>query len=407
MKEYNICTLPNGLRIIHEVSPTQVVYCGYTVCAGTRDESPEEQGMAHFCEHMTFKGTERRRAWHILNRLECVGGDLNAYTNKEETVYYAALPKAHFPRAVELLSDIVFHSTYPQHEIDREVEVIIDEISSYEDSPSELIFDQFESMLFEGHPLAGNILGSPDSLHAFRTADARRFTGRYYRPAGTTFFVYGQVDFDTVVRLVERHTAGLSAEPVTKAAPALPPYTPRELTVDRHTHQAHVLIGTRSYSAYDPRRIGLFLLNNLLGGPGMNSRLNVSLRERNGLVYNVESNLSSYTDIGVWSIYFGCDAADVDRCRHLVGKELQRLTDKALTPSQLEAAKRQLKGQIDVSCDNFESYALAMGKVFAHYGHYRDIDRLLEQIDTLTADGLLDIARETFAPEQLTTLIYN
>ncbi|MEG2156782.1 MAG: pitrilysin family protein [Bacteroidaceae bacterium] len=406
MRQHNEHTLPNGLKIIHEPSPTEVVYCGFVVRAGTRNEDEADSGMAHFCEHVTFKGTERRRSWHVLNGLERVGGDLNAYTNKEETVYYAAVLREDFAKAVDLLADIVFHSIYPQREIDKEVEVIIDEIESYKDSPSELIFDEFEEMLFRGHPLGRSILGDPVRLRQLTTADALRFCSKHYQPQNTAFFVYGQVDFPRIVRTVSKATKdlcqGLPLEPIV----GLPAYVPEERVVERGTHQAHVLIGNRTFCASDDRRVALFLLNNILGGPGMNSRLNVSLRERSGLVYSVESNAMHYTDTGVWNVYFGCDPDDVERCRKLLLRELRLFREKPLRATQLAAAKKQLKGQIGISCDHFESYALSMGKVFAHYGYYRDIHRLSEQVDAVTSEMIQQIAEVLFAEDQLTTLIY-
>lgn len=406
MREHNLHTLANGLRIIHESSPTEVLYCGYTVDAGTRDEDLNEQGMAHFCEHMAFKGTERRKSWHILNGLERVGGDLNAYTNKEETVYYAAVLKEDFTRAADLLTDIVFHSIYPQKEIDKEIEVIIDEIESYKDSPSEQIFDDFENILFCGHSLGRSILGTPEHLRSFRTEDALRFVKRLYCPSNVTFFVYGKIDFSKIIHTIEKLTADIPSGSPIKNSLQLPEYRPQIHKINLQTHQAHVMIGNRCYSAYDKKRVGLFLLNNLLGGPGMNSRLNLSLRERHGLVYTVESNLSSYTDTGVWNIYFGCDNKDIDLCRELVSIELRRMTEEPLTKTQLSAAKKQLKGQIGISCDNFENYALSMGKIYTHYNHYRDIDKLYEQIEALTSEQLLEIAQEIFDENQLSTLLY-
>lgn len=339
---YNTFILPNGLRIIHTPSMTNVTYCGFAVDAGTRDELPDEQGMAHFVEHLIFKGTRKRRAWHILNRMENVGGDLNAYTNKEETVIYSAFLKEHFARAVELLTDIVFHSTFPEHEIAKEVEVIIDEIQSYEDSPAELIFDDFEELIFPEHPLGRNILGKPEQLRRFGSQDALRFTGRYYRPANMVFFVQSDIDFKRIVRTVEKAMAEIpfsAVEGYQRQAPL--PYQPQQLTLHKDTHQAHVMIGGRGYNAYDERRTGLYLLNNILGGPGMNSRLNISLREKRGLVYTVESNLTAYTDTGTFCIYFGCDEEDADYCAELVHKELRKLRDHALTSSQLHAAKNK------------------------------------------------------------------
>ena len=403
---YNIHTLPNGLRIIHAPNQSAVAYCGFAVDAGTRDEADNEQGMAHFVEHLLFKGTKKRHAWHILNRMEHVGGDLNAYTNKEETIVYSAFLAEHFPRAVELLSDIVFHSTFPQHEIDKEVEVIIDEIQSYEDSPSELIFDDFEELLFPNHPLGRNILGKPDLLHQFKSEDALRFTSRYYRPENMIFFVQGNVDFKRVVRLVEKSTADLTSNIGTYTRKHPDIYITQNLTLHRDTHQAHVMIGSRGYDAHNEKRTALYLLNNILGGPGMNSRLNVSLRERSGLVYNVEANLTSYTDTGVFCIYFGTEHDDVDRCMCLVKKELKKLCDKPLSIAQLAAAKKQIIGQIGVARDNAESTALGMAKTFLHYNKMDDPQEVFQRIEALTSKELWEVSNEMFAENQLSTLFY-
>lgn len=407
--KYNTATLDNGLRAIHCPSASPVVYCGYEVCAGTRDEKEGEEGMAHFCEHTTFKGTRHRSAMQILNRLESVGGDLNAFTNKEDTVYYSAILKNHFPRAVDLLTDIVFGSTYPQAEIDKEVEVICDEIESYNDSPAELIFDDFENAIFAGHPLGHNILGSADTLRTYTTADAMRFTQRYYRPENTVFFVYGDVDFKSVVRQLKRATSAFpAAQPLIDVTPSitLPPYQPRHIVHDKGTHQAHVMVGNRAYSAHDSHRLPLYLLNNILGGPGMNARLNISLRERNALVYTVESSMVSYSDTGLWCTYFGCDPKDVKKCLRLVRREFDRVMDRPLSESQLKAAKRQIKGQIGVACDNRESFALDFGKAFLHYGWLKDVEKLMADIDNVTAREIQQAALDIFDPDRMTTLIY-
>lgn len=400
-------TLPNGLRIIQASSPTGVAYCGYAVDAGTRDERDNEQGMAHFVEHLIFKGTRKRKAWHILNRMERVGGDLNAYTNKEETVVYSTFLKEHFLRAAELLTDIVFNSTFPQAEIEKEVEVIIDEIQSYEDSPSELIFDDFEELIFPDHPLGRNILGRPDQLRDFRTEDALNFVNRFYRPDNMVFFVLGDLDFKRTVRTLEKLTADIPAGE-TGDYRRMPPlaYQPKHLTLYKDTHQSHVMIGSRGYDAYDEHRTGLYLLNNILGGPGMNSRLNVALREKRGLVYNVESNLTAYTDTGTFCIYFGCDPEDADRCIELVQRELRKLREQPLTDSRLNAAKKQIIGQIGVASDNFENNALDMAKCFLHYKHYENKEEVFRRIEALTAGQLQDIANEMFSENYLSTLIY-
>ena len=407
--KYNTATLPNGLRIIHLPSTSQVVYCGFGINAGTRNELPGEEGVAHFCEHTTFKGTERRRALTIINCLETLGGELNAFTNKEDTVYYAAILKEHFPKAVDLLADIVFHSQYPQTEIDKEIEVICDEIESYNDSPAELIYDLFENIIFNGHPLGHNILGDAEQLRTYKSETAKSFTQRFYTPRNAAFFAYGDINFNSLVTMLKKATKGFGEQnPIIGDADIvapLPVYTPLTRCIDKGTHQAHVMIGNRAYSVHDERRIALYLLNNILGGPGMNARLNLSLRERNGLVYTVESTMVSYSDTGVWCTYFGCDPHDVKRCLRLVNKELQRVMEKPLTTSQLNAAKRQIKGQLGVACDNRESFALDFGKSFLHYGWEKDITDLFKRIDILTADNIQQVAREIFAPELLTTLI--
>ena len=449
--KYNTYTLDNGLRIIHLPSDSQVVYCGYQINAGTRNEEPGEEGLAHFCEHVTFKGTERRKAWHILNCLESVGGDLNAYTNKEGTVYYSAILKEHIARAVDLLSDIVFHSVYPQAEIDKEVEVICDEIESYNDSPAELIYDEFENILFKGSPLGHNILGTAEQVRAFTTEDALRFTRKLYRPDNAIFFAYGDIDFKKLVKLIGRALAddesGKLAEEGCHAdfaddadfsgdtgisegrdsentqmsqAPQMTQISRgamdsrdsmdspagQTIVMQKNTHQAHVMIGTRAYDVNDDRRMPLYLLNNMLGGPGMNAKLNLALREHNGLVYTVESTMVSYGDTGTWSIYFGCDEHDVKRCLRLVRKELDKFMQKPLSDAQLKAAKKQIKGQIGVACDNRENFALDFGKSFLHYGWEKNVDRLYGQVDEITAAQIQAVAQELFDKDRLTTLIF-
>ncbi|MBQ8502214.1 MAG: insulinase family protein [Bacteroides sp.] len=398
--------LPNGLRIIHQPTTSKVAYCGYAVDAGTRDEQEEEQGMAHFVEHLIFKGTRKRRAWHILNRMENVGGDLNAYTNKEETVIYSAFLTEHFARAFELLTDIVFHSTFPQREIEKEVEVIIDEIQSYEDNPSELIFDDFEDLIFRGHALGRNILGRPDLLRSFTSADAASFTSRFYHPANMVFFVQGNLNFKQVVRLAERLVGDVPTLSADSRRIPPPEYKPQQLIIPKETHQAHVMIGGRGYDAHNEHRTALYLLNNLLGGPGMNSRLNIALRERRGLVYNVESNLTSYTDTGTFCIYFGCDPEDSEKCIRLVHKELQQLCSKKLSPTQLAAAKKQLIGQIGVAGDNNENNALSMAKTFLHYNKYETPEAVFRRIEALTSEELWQVSNEVFTESYLSTLIY-
>lgn len=427
--KYNTYTLDNGLRIIHLPSDSKVVYCGYQINAGTRNEEPGEEGLAHFCEHVTFKGTERRKAWHILNCLESVGGDLNAYTNKEGTVYYSAILKEHIARAVDLLTDIVFHSVYPQAEIDKEVEVICDEIESYNDSPAELIYDEFENIIFKGSPLGHNILGTAEQVRSFKTEDALRFTRKLYRPDNAIFFAYGDIDFKKLVKLLktlnmehgtlnfmnsktsETPTAEMEAGDANHKVQSSKfkvqsKVEGQTIVMQKNTHQAHVMIGTHAYDVNDSRRMPLYLLNNMLGGPGMNAKLNLALREHNGLVYTVESTMVAYGDTGVWSIYFGCDEHDVKRCLRLVRKELDKFMLKPLSDAQLKAAKKQIKGQVGVACDNRENFALDFGKSFLHYGWEKNVDRLYEQVDEITAEQIQAVAQELFDKDRLTTLIF-
>ena len=406
--KYNTATLPSGLRVIHLPSVSPVVYCGYQIAAGTRHELPGEEGLAHFCEHVTFKGTERRTALQVINTLEELGGELNAYTNKESTTFYAAVLKDHFMEAADLLTDIVFHSQYPQEEIDKEIEVICDEIESYNDSPAELIYDEFENILFKDHPLGHNILGEADQLRTYTTADALRFTHRGYRRDNAIFFVYGSVAFEEVLdnlNGLDRMDGPRKDMPEPSGSP-LSTSSPSTITRHRNTHQAHVLLGTRTFGYHDERRMPLYLLNNILGGPGMNARLNLLLREKYGLVYTVESNMTTYSDTGFWSVYFGCDAEDIERCRELVRQELDIVMQEALTASQLRKAKMQLKGQLAIACDNREQFALDFSKSFLHYGWERNLDQLMARIDDITAEQIQQVARQLFIPSKIITLIY-
>lgn len=412
MTRYQTAVLENGLRIIALSTTSPVVYCGYQLNVGTANELPDEEGIAHFCEHVTFKGTTRRTAIDVIQCLEQVGGDLNAFTTKTDTVYYSAILKDHLPRAIDLLTDIVFHSIYPQNEINKEVEVICDEIESYNDSPAELIYDEFENIIFCGHPLGHSILGTAERVRKFTTEDALRFTQKHYCSMNSVFFAYGDVDFDNLLSLLEKENhskvriKGETEKPIETLLPALSEYQPQTVKIDKHTHQAHVMIGNRAYSIHDKRRMVLYLLNNILGGPGMSARLNLALRERRGLVYTVESSMVSYSLTGIWSIYFGCDADDLDECMRLVRAELDHFIDIPLTDDELSIAKQQIKGQIGIACDNRENLALDFGKGFLHYGWKKDISVLYRNIDAITAEEVQAVARELFPEERLTKLIY-
>lgn len=408
---YQMTTLNNGLRVIFLPSTSPVVYCGYQIGAGAQDECKDEEGLAHFCEHTTFKGTERRKAIDIINCLESVGGELNAFTTKRDTVYYAAIMREHLARAIDLLTDIVFHSVYPQAEIDKEVEVICDEIESYNDSPAELIYDDFENLLFEGTPLGHNILGTAQRVRSFTTADALRFTRKHYRPDNSVFFIHGNVEMAEVAKLLNATLKDMelaaNAHNPSASEHAFTPIAAKTVVLHKSTHQAHVMMGQLAYEYKHPRRPALLLLNNILGGPSLNARLNLALRERRGLVYTVESTLASYDKTGAWSVYFGCDPDDVEQCIGLVKQELDTLIRQPLSQAQLDAARLQMKGQLGIAADNRESLALDMGKTLLHFGQPRTTQQAMEELDALTTADLQAVAREVFCPDRLLTLIYN
>ena len=403
---YQTHTLPNGLKLIHKPDSSAVAYCGLIINAGSRDEMEHEQGMAHFIEHILFKGTEKRRSSHIINRLEHVGGELNAYTSKEETVVFATVLKEYFERAMELVSDIVLHSVFPQKEIDKEIVIILDEISSYKDSPSELIFDDFEEMIFEHHPIGHNILGKSELLEKYTTADAVQFVQRQYHPREMVFFSLGDLNFKQLVRWAEKY---LHTEPSYSMSPkrfSPTTYTPSRKEVEKNTHQVHFMVGNRAYDLYHPNRMGMYLLNNILGGPGMNSLLNLSLREKHGLVYNVESNFQPFVDTGMWSVYFGCDTDNAAKCEQLVYAELQKLREQPIPHTALKKYKLQLLGQMAIANEQKENLALSLGKSFMRYNKIDELEVVRKRIEAITPEELQVIAREVFEPSELSVLKY-
>jgi predicted Zn-dependent peptidase len=399
-------TLPNGLRIIHRSFPSEISYCGIAVNAGTRDEYPNEWGMAHFVEHMLFKGTTKRKAHHIANRMEHVGGDLNAYTTKEETYFYATFLEEYFPRATELLSDILFHSTFSSRQIDREKEVILEEISSYHDSPSELIYDDFENLFYQGHDMGHYILGEEESLNSFNTESIRRFIWRQYHPSEMVFFSYGKTSFAKVVRQVEKYFSITSNLTPRKERTAPTPTAPFQKSVEKNTSQTHVMLGYPAFSVHHPQKYTLYLLNNLLGGGSLNSRLNNSLREKHGLAYLVESNAILYSDSGLLSIYFACDQKQREKCIRLVNKEIEKLKTKELTSMQLSLAKRQWKGQLGIAAENNENNALSMGKQLLLFNSYTPIEEIFTQIDRITSAQLIEVANEIFVDTPSSLIFY-
>ncbi|MBP1637789.1 MAG: peptidase domain protein [Bacteroidetes bacterium] len=406
MISYQTHILPNGLRLVHLPNKSSVSYCGVIVNAGSRDETEEEYGMAHFIEHMLFKGTAKRKSGQIINRLEDVGGELNAYTSKEETVIYAGFLQEYTERAIELISDIVLHSVFPQKEIDKEVEIILDEIRSYKDSPSELIYDDFEEMLYSSNPMSHSVLGNRKNLKRFTTAKTKIFYENHYVLREMVFFSVGMIGFDKIIKWCQRYfqlTHNVYTSPIRKC-PSVQQIQRKE--VKRNTHQVHSLMGARAYNIYHPDRMVLYLLNNILGGTGMNSLLNLSLREKNGLVYTVESDYQAFTDSGWWAVYFGTDPENADKCEKLVRKELLGLCENRIKEQKLKKYQLQLMGQMAISSENMENLALSLGKSYMRYGKFDDIEEIKKKINSITAEQLQRVANEMFNPDNLSVLRY-
>lgn len=399
--------LDNGLRLVHMRDRSPVAYCGFAINVGTRDELPEESGMAHFVEHLLFKGTEKRKAYHIVNRLDAVGGELNAYTTKEETYVYATALTTHFDRAMELCADVVFHSTFPQKEMDKEVDVVIDEIQSYKDSPAELIYDDFEDMVFSGSPMGRNILGEKRALKRYKSADVRRFVERNYTTDRILFFSIGNIDFKRVERLAEKYLKDIPATHIQTERVAPSAYIPQRQFVKKSTCQSHVMIGVRAFDLSDERRLAFGLVNNILGGPGMNSRLNLLLREKNGMAYNVESVYSPYSDTGIFSIYFGTDEKNRERCTSLVMEELKRLQTELITPQKLAQLKRQWMGQLTIMQENRENYVLSLARSFLYFDKVETLSQVSEQLSAITAEQLRDLSAQLFRDDRLSMLVYS
>ena len=404
--EYQSVELENGLKVVHKYINSHVAYCGFIVNVGTRDEKTDEYGMAHFVEHMLFKGTKKRKSHHIINRMETVGGEINAYTNKEETVIYSVFLDEHYSRAIELLSDLTFNSTFPQKEIDKEVDVIIDEIHSYEDSPSELIFDEFEDYMFRNSELGHNILGEEELLKTFTTDKTKQFVDRFYFPSNMVFFYSGKTELKKIVNLLKRETPATNKQHTIIKRSVPSDIITTNNFIPKNTSQAHALIGSRSYDLYNPKRKTLQLINNILGGPGMNSRLNVALREKKGYVYNVESNLITYTDCGLFTIYFGSENKNRYKCVEVIYKELKKLREKKLSTLQLTSAKRQLIGQIGISSGNYENVTLSLAKSYLRYNHFDSISEISGKIERISSGNILEVANEILSEDNLIEFIY-
>ena len=404
MYEYH--TLNNGIKIILSHTPSRVTYSGVYINVGSRDERGNDEGMAHFIEHSLFKGTEHRRAYHIQNRIDGVGGELNAFTTKEETCVYASSLSEHLERCLELFSDILFHSTFPLDEIAREKDVVLEEINSYNDTPSELIYDQYEELAYEGHPLAHNILGSKRNVKRFTPESIRNFMRSNYTPSRMVLTVSGNVKFDKLVRLCEKYFGHYENHPSAVDRSAKPEFRTFDRHINRRTHQAHLLIGCEAPDVYSNDKTAFSLLNNILGGPAMNSRLNVAIREHYGFCYNIESQYIPFSDTGLFYIYAGVDLDAQEKARKLIVNELTRIADTPLSTAQLRAAQRQMIGQMAINDDFGMNEMQAIGKAYLCYDHVNTLEEMNADLMAVTADDLQRVAQERFNPDRFGTLIY-
>lgn len=390
--QYHTHTLPCGLRIIHQPSQSPVAYCGVAVNVGSRDENEENLGIAHFVEHTIFKGTSHRKSWHIINRMERIGGELNAYTSKEDTFVYSVFPASYYARAVELISDLIQHSVFPNAELEKEREVVLDEIASYRDSPSEAVYDDFEDLAFANNGLGHNILGTERTLSAITSEDCMKFLKDLYVPENMVFFSLGDINFDKLCRMVEKHFGGMnhSLNRSKRITPTYPEKFEKKVSID--THQSHTIYGAPTFGMFDSRKYAMALLNNMLAGPGMNSLLNIALREKRGYVYTVDSASTMFTDCGIFTIYFGCDNNHVKPCLRLISDNITRLAETPLSHKALDMIKRQYVGQLLVSNDNRENVALALGKSFLYFNRISQVNEVTERIDAVTPQQIQEVA---------------
>ncbi|WP_301746821.1 pitrilysin family protein [uncultured Duncaniella sp.] len=396
-------TLSNGMRLVARATSLPVEHCGVIINAGSRDEGPELHGLAHFVEHTIFKGTGSHKAAYVRDRMELVGGELNAYTTKEETAIYSTFPAGHLNRALALIAEMVTDANFPDTELSKEKLVVGEEIDTYLDTPSDAIFDDFEEIVYEGSPLAHNILGTRESLARFTSADCRRWLEERFTPGRMVFFYSGLTDPDKVFNLADKYFRGLT-RPDTALDRAVPPVNApfERINNSRESFQAHTIIGTRIPGLLDPGRLDVALLANILGGPGMNSLLNVALRERYGLVYSIDASTSLMSDNGLLTIYFGCDPDDVKRCLRLTERVINSLTDTAISERKLEAAKRQFIGQLTVGSVNSEQVAISMGRSVLYRGYARTLSETIEGINTITPESLLSAAQALRHSSRLT-----
>lgn len=400
-------TLSNGLRLVHVPGNGNVAYCGVAVNVGSRDDAPGHYGMAHFVEHTIFKGTSHRSAWHIINRMESVGGELNAYTTKEGTVVYSVMPKDYLDRATELIADLVTNSVFPEVQLNREREVVMDEVDSYRDTPSEAVYDDWEDKFFAGSELGHNILGNEHDLESISGEDCRNYLLQHYVPENMVYFVYGDIPSKKALRLAERYFLPIEQRALVRPARVMPAeVAPFRESINIGSHQCHTVLGTRLFDMRDDRRYAMALLNNMLGGPGMNSLLNVQLRERRGMVYAVESNVSLMSDCGMFQVYFGCDSHHVDPCMRIVGDVINRLAEQPLTARHLDAVKRQYAGQLLVASSSGEALALSAAKSMLYFGRVITERETMQRIEAVTPEEMMQAA-QMLVPSRWSTLTFH
>ena len=404
---YQIHELKNGIRLVHRQQRGTVAHLGVIVNAGSRDENPDQQGLAHFIEHLIFKGTQKRSNFQVLSRLENVGADLNAFTTKEDTSIYASIHGRYYQRAAELLSDIVFHSVFPDKEIEKEKAVVMDEISSYKDNPAEWIHDEFDELIFKHHPLGRNILGTKAKLKAYTRNDVLLFRNANYISSRVVISSVANISLNKAISMAERYFGDVQSDLSPVIRQPFSGYIPESVTKKYSRHQAHVIIGNTACDAHDQRRFAMALLNNILGGPAMNSRLNMALREKNGIAYNLESNYQPFSDTGLFSIYCGTDEILMPRAIELIHKELNKFRTVSLTPTGMHTARQQLKGQLALSLESYQNEMLITGKNLLVYGKVDPVEEMYRRIDSISAPELLELANEVFDTSRLSTLIFN
>jgi predicted Zn-dependent peptidase len=406
--KYDTFVFSNGLKLVHQYSDSIVAHCGLIINAGSRDEFEYEHGIAHFIEHLLFKGTKKRKAYQIANIIENAGGEINAYTTKEETCIYTAFLNDDYDRTLDILSDVVFNSTFPQKEIEKEREIIIDEINSYKDSPSELIFDDFEELIFKDSPIARNILGTKTNLKKITRNDILSFMQRNYNTDKMLISSIGNINFQKLIRKVEKYFNNTNCTKSNNDIKRIccNHYKPERKEVRKKTYQAHCIIGNIAYPIKSDKRIGLIILNNLLGGPNMNSKLNMVLREKNGMAYNIESMYHPYSDTGIFAVYFGTDKSNVEKCINLIYKEFDKIINMPLSTQQLKIAKKQLIGQLALASENIENQMLSNGKSYLFFNKVDSIEEIKEKIETFSSNDLQIIANEIFDKEKMSVLIY-